>query len=142
MIFRDRRLKHLVPNTGWNQRRQRGPIRRAVYTVSTTSNLLIFLRNISCPCVILETRVTPPLPPPRLRPRRSHRHPINPCRRSNQLWLTQPAAMASRAVIMASVACYEQGRGNGSYRIINWPGNFLNGCGVDVFCSTKLRHDV
>ncbi len=97
---RDPRLKHPVRSTGWSQPRPRGPILPAVYTVSMTSSLLIFLRNISCPCPV--TRVT------RLS---SRPHPLLPSSLS-QPWLIP---------IMAFLDCCVAPRGKGNYK---WQGNF------------------
>ena len=102
--YSDRRLKRRVRNIGWNRRHQPGPIRRAVYTVSTTSSLLIFLRNISCPCPM--TRVIP--------------EPLS------KLGLPWPTAAAA-VLIMASpdYSVVLRGSGSGKYRIINWPGKYF-----------------
>ena len=97
--YSNQRLKRPVQNIGWNRRRQPGPIHPAVYTVSTTSSLLIFLRNISCPCPMTRV-ITEPL---------------------SKLGLPWPTVAV---LIMASpdYSVVLRGSGNGKYRIINWPG--------------------
>lgn len=100
--YSNRRLKRPVRNIGWNRRRQPGPIHPAVYTVSTTSSLLIFLRNISCPCPM--TRVIP--------------EPLS------KLGLPWPT-VAVLIMVSPDYSVVLRGSGSGKYRIINWPGKYF-----------------
>lgn len=99
--FSGQRLKPPVLSTGWSLPRPRGPIHQAVYTVSTTSSLLIFLLNISCPC---PTRRITQL-------NRLRRKPFS----NRQQWLIQA---------MAFLDCYAASSGNENCKITNWPGKY------------------